>query len=413
MKRYFINPELKKSSAIILLLNLIFFTGMLLTVKMYYDSLRRDYIKTFGTVVAEVSKSNPEIIKEIMPAIVKGVDDKDEQSGMLMLEQYGITEDLENGLFPYINKTYAKYKFFVFIQIFTVTAVLFVLNYIHHGYFYERIRRFNIGAKKILQGDYDISMPEDREGDFSKLSTSFNSMSEIIRNNFDELKKEKTFLVNLLSDISHQLKTPLSSMIVYNDILLNKHVSKEQSNVFLLNSRNQMYRMNWLIKSLLRLARLDAGAIQFNMELQSLNETVMYSLEALDEKIENTGVKVNVNQKNEVIFSHDREWICEALMNVLKNCIEHVREDGIINITIMENPIYRRIAISDNGEGIPEADLPNIFKRFYRARNSKDKESIGIGLALAKSIVESHNGIIVVNSILGKGSTFTITFLKY
>jgi len=256
-------------------------------------------------------------------------------------------------------------------------------------------------------------MPEDREGDFSKLSTSFNSMREIIRNNFDELKKEKTFLVNLLSDISHQLKTPLSSMIVYNDILLNKHVSKEQSDVFLLNSRNQMYRMNWLIKSLLRLARLDAGAIQFNMELQSLNETVMYSLEALDEKIENTGVKVNVNQKNEVIFSHDREWICEALMNVLKNCIEHVREDGIINITIMENPIYRRIAISDNGEGIPEADLPNIFKRFYRARNSKDKESIGIGLALAKSIVESHNGIIVANSILGKGSTFTITFLKY
>ncbi|WP_446897361.1 ATP-binding protein [Clostridium sp. LBM24168] len=413
MKRYFINPELKMSSVVLLSLNVIFFIVMILTMKMYYYNLKRDYIKTFGAVVTKVGKNDPKIIKEIMPAITTKTDDKDEIYGEQILGQYGLTEDLENGLFPYINKSYIKYNFFVFIEIFTVTVILFILNYIQHGYFYERIRRLNIGARKIIDGDYDISMAEDREGDFSKLSISFNSMKEIIRNNLSELKKEKQFLVELLSDISHQLKTPLSSMIVYNDILLNKQVSKEQSNVFLINSRNQLYRMNWLIKSILRLARLDARAIQFNMESQSLNETVMYSLEALDEKIKSAKIKINLSQESEIVFPHDREWICEAFINIIKNCVEHVAEGGNIDINIIENPIYRRIIISDDGEGISTEDLPNIFKRFYRARTSKNKESIGIGLALAKSIIESHHGIISASSNLGEGSTFTITFLKY
>lgn len=413
MRRYFINPELKRSSEVLLFLNIIFFIVMILTMKMYYDNLKKDYIKTFGAIVTKVGRSDPKLIKEIMPVVTNGIHDEDKMSGIRMLKQYGLTEDLENELFPYINKSYMKYNFFIFIEIFIITFVLFVLNYIQHGYFYERIRRLNIGAKKIIDGDYDISIVEDREGDFSKLSTSFNSMKGIIRNNLDELKKEKIFLVNLLSDISHQLKTPLSSMIVYNDILLNKQVSKEQSRTFLINSRSQLYRMNWLIKSILKLARLDAKAIQFNMESQSLNETVLYSIEALDEKIKNAGVKVNLNQESEVVFPHDREWICEALINIIKNCVEHVTREGNIDIDIMENPIYRRIIISDTGEGIAKEDLPNIFKRFYKAKNSNNRESIGIGLALAKSIIESHHGIIDASSILGEGSTFTITFLKY
>ncbi|MHC6180172.1 sensor histidine kinase [Clostridium sp. JNZ X4-2] len=413
MKRYFINPELKKSSAVLLCLNIIFMMGTLLTLKMYHDSLKQDYVRTFGAVTERIYRYDPETAREIIPAITAEANEKEAEKGEYILKQYGLSGKLEDELFPYINKSAQKENLNVILIFISMAALFFLMNYIQYGYFYERIRRLNFGAKKIVEGDYDISIREDKEGDFSKLSASFNSMKEIIRNNLNELESEKGFLVELLSDISHQLKTPLSSMIVYNDILLNKQVSKEQSRTFLINSKNQLYRMNWLIKSILKLARLDARAIEFHMEQQSLNETTRYSIEALDDKIKAADVEVNLNEGDEVVFPHDREWLCEALINIIKNCVEHTPKRGKIDVALMENPIYRRIVISDNGEGISEEDLPNIFKRFYKARTSRNNDSIGIGLALSKSIIEAHDGIINVQSKLGVGTTFIITFLKY
>ncbi|MBV4427389.1 HAMP domain-containing sensor histidine kinase [Clostridium tyrobutyricum] len=413
MRRYFVNPELKRSSVVLLFLNIIFMLGTILTLKLYQNSLKQDYIKTFGYITVIISQNNPEIIREIAPIITKGINNRDAEEGERILKQYGLTKELENNLFPYINKSNQKYNWYIADIFMVMVFVFFILNYIQCGYFYKRIRRINLGAKKIIDGDYNISINENKEGDFSKLSTSFNSMREIIKNSINELKSEKQFLVDLLSDISHQLKTPLSSMIIYNDILLDKKISKEQSTTFLINSKNQLYRMNWLIKSILKLARLDAKSIEFNMEYQSLNETVNCSIEALDEKIANKRIEVNFNQFNEVIFLHDRDWICEALINIVKNCVEHTQRRGKIDIDIMENPIYKRITISDNGEGIDDKDLPNIFKRFYKAKTSRNSESIGIGLALSKSIIESHNGIIDAQSEIGNGTKFIITFLNY
>ncbi|MEY8000080.1 ATP-binding protein [Clostridium sp. Mt-5] len=413
MKRYFINPELKRSTAVLLIFNMLFMAAVLLNLKIYHDNLKQDYLRTFGAVTERIYSYNPEIAREIMPAITAGADEKEAQKGESILKQYGLSEKLENGLFPYINKSAQKENLNVILIFIGMAAVFFLMNYIQYSYFYDRIRRLNTGAKKIIDGDYNISISEDREGDFSKLSNSFNSMRKIIRNNLDELKKEKQFLVELLSDISHQLKTPLSSMIVYNDILLNKQVSKEQSRTFLINSKNQLYRMNWLIKSILKLARLDARAIEFHMERQSLNETTRYSIEALEDKIKSAGVQVDLHENEKILFPHDRQWLCESLINIVKNCVEHTQNGGRVDVYVMENPIYKRIIVSDNGEGIDEKDLPNIFKRFYKARTSKSSDSIGIGLALSKSIIEAHGGIINVQSKLGVGTTFTITFLKY
>ncbi|CAB1246650.1 HAMP domain-containing histidine kinase [Clostridium sp. WLY-B-L2] len=413
MRRYFINPELRRSTTILLILNVFFMTAVLLNLKMYHYNLKQDYVLTFGAVTERIYRNNPEIAREIIPVITAGADEEEAQKGKHILEQYGLSEKLENELFPYINKSALRENLNIILIFISMLIIFFLLNYIQYGYFYERIRRLNFGAKKIVEGDYDISIGEDREGDFSKLSVSFNSMREIIRNNLNELKKEKQFLVELLSDISHQLKTPLSSMIVYNDILLNKQLSKEQSRNFLISSRNQLYRMNWLIKSILKLARLDARAIEFHMKGQSLNETIKYSIEALEEKIVSAGVQVKFHEEGEIVFYHDRHWLCEALINIVKNCVEHTQRGGKVDVCVMENPIYKRITISDNGEGIGEKDLPNIFKRFYKARTSKSSDSIGIGLALSKSILEAHDGIINVQSKLGAGTTFRITFLKY
>ncbi|MBZ9608769.1 HAMP domain-containing histidine kinase [Clostridium estertheticum] len=413
MKRYFVNSEIKISTAAILVLMTLFLIITSLCLKLHHDNLKADYIKSLGAIAERMIEKNPEMEKEIIPLITKEVSSEEAIKGSAFLREYGLTKNLENELFPYVSQTIIKNNYtIIFIFIF-MAAILFTLNYFQYSFLYKRIRRLTLAAKKVVEGDYDIDINEDREGDFSKLAISFNSMRKIIRNNLSELGREKQFLVDLLSDISHQLKTPLSSVILYNDIMLTKELSQKQNEAFLLNNQNQLEKMNWLIKNILKLAKLDAKAIEIVKEKQSLNETLQDSIEALESKANDCHVKIIFKEKEEINFVHDRLWLQEAIINIIKNAIEHTPPGGTINLELMENPLYTRIIIEDTGEGISDTDLPNIFKRFYKAKNSKKSESIGIGLALSKSIVEAHNGIIEVRSKVDIGTRFTITFIKW
>lgn len=413
MKRYFINPELKKSSVILLALMVIFLIFQIQILKIHNDRLKEDYITSMGTITARILDKNPELEKDIVPLITKGITEEEASKGKTILTQYGLSNTLENELFPYVNSTIRKNTYSIIFIFIIMTLALFIFNYVQYGILYERIRKLTIGAKRVVEGDYDLTINENKEGDFSKLAFSFNSMREIIRNNISELKQEKQFLVDLLSDISHQLKTPLSSMIIYNDIMQNKDLSKEQSQKFLKDNELQLNRMKWLIQSMLKLAKLDAKAIELDKKEQSLNDTIKETIYALESKAKEGKVNINFIEKGEVVFNHDRLWMEEALINIVKNAIEHTREDGLITIELTENPIYRSVTIEDNGEGISEEDLPNIFKRFYKAKTSTKSDSVGIGLSLAKSVVEFHNGIIEAQSKVSVGTKFTITFVKY
>lgn len=412
MKRYFLNPELKKSSGVLLLLITLFLFITSFSLKIIYNNLKVDYINNLGAISARLIEKDPQLEKEIIPLITKGISKEEAIEGKAILNQYGLTENLENELFPSINTIVKKSNYSIILIFLSMAIVLFTLNYFQYIIFYKRIRRLTIGAKKVVEGEYDIAINENREGDFSKLANSFNSMKEIIRNNLNALRSEKQFLVDLLSDISHQLKTPLSSMIVYNDIMLNKELSKEQRETFLLNNQNQLNRMNWLIKSILKLAKLDAKAISLNKETQSLNDSIQNSIDTLESKAIEKKVTIAFEEKEDISFNHDRLWLEEAFINILKNGIEHTPNGGKISIALTENPLYKRITIKDSGEGIREEDLPNIFKRFYKAKSSKKSDSVGIGLALAKSIIESHDGIIEVQSKVKEGTIFIVTFLK-
>lgn len=204
-----------------------------------------------------------------------------------------------------------------------------------------------------------------------------------------------------------------NSKIIYNDIMQNKDLSKEQSQKFLKDNELQLNRMKWLIQSMLKLAKLDAKAIDLGKKEQSLNDTIKETIYALESKAKEGKVNINFIEKGEVVFNHDRFWMEEALINIVKNAIEHTREDGLITIELTENPIYRSVTIEDNGEGISEEDLPNIFKRFYKVKTSTKSDSVGIGLSLAKSVVEFHNRIIEAQSKVSEGTKFTITFINY
>jgi signal transduction histidine kinase len=238
-------------------------------------------------------------------------------------------------------------------------------------------------------------------------------MGEVIRANILQLKKEKVFLVDLLSDISHQLKTPLSALILNNDILMTRKLSQEQSHTFLISNQNQLNRIQWLIQNLLKLAKIDADAIELELEHQSLNETIEEAIEILESKAGEGKVKVEFLPAASVSMKHDRLWLQEALINVIKNGIEHSEEGGIVTVELEENPIFTRIIVQDQGDGIEGKDLANIFNRFYKVKNKKKNDSVGIGLSMAKSIIEKHKGYIEAKSKRHEGTSFIITFLKH
>lgn len=412
MKGYFVNAELKRSSLIFLCLFTLFMVLTVFMLQLHHQRLKADYISTFGAIAARVEARSPELAREIIPLITKAAPVQELQHGKLLLREYGLSGEVEGRIFPHLNRIIWR-NYTVLAGIFLLMAGVFLaLNYFQHAFFYERIRRITVAARKLIEGDYDIAIHEDREGDLAKLANAFNSMGNIIRSHLTELKREKEFLVDLMSDISHQLKTPLSSLIVYNDIMLNKELLPEQRAAFLEKKHDQLERMKWLIYSILKLARLDARSIEFHKEMQSLNETVQNAIDALESKAAQGGVQISFAASEEVCFQHDREWLEEALINIIKNGIEHTPRGGQISVGVTENPLYQRITITDTGEGIRAEDLPNIFKRFYKSPTSPKSESLGIGLALARSIVEAHGGVIEVKSQVGVGTAFVLTFIK-
>lgn len=413
MKGYFNNPEIKKSSVALLILMTIFILSSCLVIKINSENLKKDYIKVMGCVAARFIEKEPDIADEIVPLMAGKLTAKDEANGTRILSQYGLHEKLDVSLFPYINSSFSKGILYILTLGIILTILLFILNYIQYGYFYDIIRNFSSAASSIVNGNYNLKFSEKREGDLSKLAQSFNMMGEVIRGNISALNKEKEFLVNLLSDISHQIKTPLSTIILYNDIMLSKELSSSQRETFLKRTQNQINRITWLVQNLLKLAKMDANAIELDMENQSLNETVDEVIEALESKALDKNVRMDYIHGDDIILKHDRLWLQEALINVVKNGIEHSDEGESVTINLEDNPIYTRIIVKNTGEVISEEDLANIFKRFYKGKSSKKSDSIGIGLSLAKSIIERHGGYIEARSDTDNGTRFIITFLKY
>ena len=223
----------------------------------------------------------------------------------------------------------------------------------------------------------------------------------------DILKKEKLFLANSISDISHQLKTPLTSMFVMTDLLSEDSLPIEKRIQFTTNIRNQLERIEWLVVSLLKLAKLDAGTIVMKKDVVSVKKVLDRALEHLMIPMELKEQKLTVEGTHDITFIGDLNWSAEALTNIIKNCIEHTPNQGEIRITFEDKHLYTRIEISDNGVGIHKEDLPFLFDRFYKGKNATS-DSIGIGLAMAKSLIQKQGGDIFIESKLEVGTRFII-----
>lgn len=267
----------------------------------------------------------------------------------------------------------------------------------------KRIERINLG-------DYSLQIDENSEDELSLLDNQIYRTTVKFREQAENSNKDKENLQKSLSDISHQLKTPLTSIIVMvENILDDDDMPLEIRREFLNDIKHNTNTISFLVQSLLKLSKLDAEAVKFRYEQVEVKSIV-------DQCIKNTAVMAEIlgvrleTDCNDIILNCDRKWLCEAITNIIKNCIEH-SHNGNIKITADQNKLYTKISIKDNGSGITKEDLPHIFERFYKGKNSSD-DSVGIGLSLAKTIIEKQGGYISVSSELNKGSEFVIKFFN-
>lgn len=283
-----------------------------------------------------------------------------------------------------------------------------------YGYFKNQNKVMENAVEQIteyISGNREARIACDEEGELYRLFHEVNSLVAILNANAENERKSKQFLQNTISDISHQLKTPLAALNIYNGLLQGETEELPELQEFTTLSEKELDRIEMLVQNLLKLTKLDAGSIVFEKNPENvagiLGEVELhFAYRAKQEEKE-----LILSGEDPVPLICDHDWMIEAIENIVKNAFDHTEKGNFIRIEWKQSASMIQIMIKDNGNGIHPEDLHHIFKRFYRSRFSKDKQGIGLGLPLAKMIVEAHSGTIEVDSELGAGTTFTLNFL--
>lgn len=262
-----------------------------------------------------------------------------------------------------------------------------------------------------LDGDHNARIECDEEGELYRLFHTVNSMAAVLNAHADNELREKEFLKNTISDISHQLKTPLAALNIYNGLLQDGDMELSAVKEFTDLSEQELDRIEILVQNLLKITKLDAGAIVLEKATENVADMLRDVELHFAYRAKQEHKELVLSGPEEVLLFCDRDWLTEAIDNIVKNALDHTESGDAVHITWKALPNAVQIAVKDNGCGIHPEDLHHIFKRFYRSRFSQDKQGIGLGLPLAKTIVEAHSGTIEVDSELGKGTTFTMNFL--
>lgn len=263
----------------------------------------------------------------------------------------------------------------------------------------------------IINGKDEIIFQDTKDTLLSKISSKLKHLNDTIGNQRTRYVAEKEQIQTLISDISHQIKTPLANISMYNETLIHRQLSDEMRSKFLNNMQWQISKLQWLIESLINMSRLETGIIELNVAEENINTTLAKALSGVYVKAEEKNIKVKVQCSKNIKLVHDRKWTTEALFNILDNAVKYTELGGEIEITVDKWELFTKIDIKDNGIGIAEDELHNIFKRFYRVAEVSDVEGVGIGLYLANEIVTKQGGYMKVASKKGEGSTFSV-FLK-
>lgn len=411
--RLFKNKEAKLIVITSFITFLVFLVVFIFVTYSWFNDINKKYINQNIALVAAIIENNPELEEEIVPIITKGNINKYYSSENNILDKYYYNENLNSIKNPILKDSYSNFKLTIILLWGVFFLVVIVLIFKIISPIFNNIKKLGERADEMVEGNFNSNEIKFEEGDFYVFYNKFTHMGERLESALKDLQDEKINLKDIINDISHQLKTPLSALIAYNDILKNhENMDVETKSKFIEMTSEQLDRMDWLITTLLKYARIESNAVSYNKEMIPLSESIKYAIAPLKLSADNKNQNIELDINSEGYYFHDKKWIAESLSNIIKNAIEHTDINGKIKITLEETPMSISITISDNGEGIEKTELKNIFKRFYKGKNSINPKSIGIGLSLSKKIIEAHGGSITAESDLGKGTSFNIIFLK-
>ena len=283
-----------------------------------------------------------------------------------------------------------------------------------YGYFREQHKIMEHAILQIteyISGNKDVTIECNDEGELYRLFHEVNSLVAILNAHAENEKNAKKFLKNTISDISHQLKTPLAALNIYMGLIQDEAEELPTIQEFSRLSEQELERIEGLVQNLLKITKLDAGMIVLEKSLENVSEIAESVKKHFLFRASQEGKEICLSGSGETAFLCDRSWMMEAISNLVKNALDHTKEGDCIRMEWWVSASIVQITIKDNGSGIYPEDLHHIFKRFYRSRYSKDTQGIGLGLPLAKAIVEAHDGTIELDSALGRGTSFTMNFL--
>jgi len=371
-----------------------------------FNAVRESTDKKIIAVAEKVREQYPDISEKELAQILNS-DTAGIKGGFA---KYGIKSD--SGWVDIQSGSYATITIVIATAGVCVFGILLCVVFIRYCKKQKRQRLEIVKClEKINNREYDLDLDGSTDDDMSLLKQEIQKTTVMLREYADNSMREKEILKNSLADISHQLKTPLTSILITTEnILDDDDMPVEIRRDFVMDIAHNAHSINFLVKSLLTLSMLDSGTVELKFGDVSVEKIIDECISRTEVLADIRDVRIEKTVKNDFNLNCDFRWICEAVSNIVKNCIEHT-DGGYVRISAERNSMYSEITISDNGCGISPKDLPHIFERFYKAQNSSPS-SVGIGLSLAKSIVEKTGGYITADSKLGVGSTFKLRFLN-
>lgn len=308
-------------------------------------------------------------------------------------------------------RIYGKFSALLFISLLLIFVIVITVSFM---FFYKQnkiVKGAKSQVKAYLAGDFDRRIDCDCNGELYQFFHLVNSLATKLNAQAENENREKEFLKNTMSDISHQLKTPIAALYIYNGLLQSELGTKDAGSEFVTLSEQELDRLDHLVQNLLKITKIDAGFIVLKKNAENVADIIQEIKLHFLYRAKEEGKSLALSGDANIVLYCDHDWIVEAISNLVKNALDHTKSGDTIEIKWKQFMSIVQVTISDNGSGIHPEDIYHIFKRFFRSHFSKDTPGIGLGLPLTKAIVEEHNGVIEVESELGKGTTFMVNFL--
>ncbi|MBZ9607882.1 HAMP domain-containing histidine kinase [Clostridium estertheticum] len=407
-------PLFKKLTVIVMIS--VFIMGTIFLGSQYYfiNKLYNSQFQINQTMVGTLTSMYPENEVEIVKAVIDKSDDKYNKSGQDILAKYGYHDDSTIAYDKVKKEYFFNIITYDIIIIVVISMIVIALLWFTIKYFFRKIDSFSLAVDEIMKDNYSFDMNDYDQGILSRLNFQFKQMSKKLESNITTLEAEKENIKSLVTDISHQLKTPVSSIKLFNQILLEDDISSSERIEFLTRSESDINSLEWLVGSLVKLSRLEVGMINIKMHREDLKNTILKAINEIYFKAEEKNIEIIIGNFKNMLIDHDTNWTKEAVFNVLENAVKYTNEGGKISVDMIEMESFIRIDIEDSGIGISENEMSDVYKRFYRGKSKgvQVKEGSGVGLYLTRKILEIQGGSIILTSRQGEGTVFNFFLQK-